>query len=240
MRTTIKRMLWAALIAAVVSLAPWRPQAAGTPQAEVSPPIAATPPAAATPKAQSKPVRPAPAGHRVGAIPGQKGATDYWLESQTRRLTARYDDATVAVSERGSDGNFETKLTDRAGSDVGRFTVNRVGPDGNGGDAVLRYVPQSGASLHVYGDQSVRPTLAWANAQAYTLLKEQSAAAASNLEWQNGMIRRRGSARRDVARQLSELHTEWAGGLSVRAVRKTAVNLKWGTDRVLARCWSAA
>ena len=137
--------------------------------------VAATPPTAATPKARSNaPVRPAPAGHRVGAIPGQKGATDYWLESQTRRLTAKYNDATVAVAERGSDGNFETKLTDRAGSEVGRFTVNRVGPDGNGGDVVLRYVPQSGALCMSYGDQSVRPTLAWANAQAYTLLKEQS------------------------------------------------------------------
>jgi hypothetical protein len=130
------------------------------------------------------------------------------------------------------DGNFETKLTDRAGSEVARFTVNRVGPDANGSDAVLRYSPQSGAALHVYGDQSVRPTLAWAAAQAYTLLKDQSTADASALEWQNGMIRRRGSAPRDVGRTLSELHTEWAGGLSVRAVRKSAVNLKWGKDRV--------
>ena len=166
------------------------------------------------------PVRMAPAGHRVGATPGQKGATDYWLESQTRRLTARYDDETVAVAERGTDGNFETKLTNRAGTEVGRFTVNRVGPDGNGGDAILQYVPASGSALHVYGDQSVRPTLAWANAQAYTLLKDQSASDASSLEWQNGMIRRRGAARRDVERQLSELHAEWAGGLSVRTVTK--------------------
>ena len=232
MMTTIRRMLWLALMAAVLWLAPWRPQAAATSQAAATR-QAPTPQTAATPKAQSNaPVRPAPAGHRVGATPGQKGATDYWLESRTRRLTAKYDDATVAVSERGSDGNFETKLTDRAGSEVGRFTVNRVGPDGNGGDAVLRYVPQSGASLHVYGDQSVRPTLAWANAQAYTLLKDQSAADASSLEWQHGMMRRRGSARRDVDRRPAELHAEWADGLSVRTVRKSAANLKWGKDRV--------
>jgi hypothetical protein len=225
MMAMIRRMLSLAGIAAALWLVPWRPQAAATPQAQQ---------AVAAPQGRSNaPVRTAPAGHRVGATPGQKGATHYWLESQTRRLTARYDDATVAVAERGSDGNFETKLTDRAGSELGRFTVNRVGPDANGSDAVLRYIPQSGAALHVYGDQSVRPTLAWANAQAYTLLKDQPSADASNLEWQNGMIRRRGSARRDVGRQLSELHTEWAGGLSVRAVRKTAVNLNWGTDRVL-------
>ena len=213
----LRRMLWLASIAAVLWLAPFRPQAAATTQA----------------LANGSSVRPAPAGHRVGATPGQKGATDYWLESQTTRLTARYDDATVSVAERGSDGNFETKLTDRAGSEVGRFTVTRVGPDGNGGDALLHYVPQAGVPLHVYGDKSVRPTLAWANAQAYTLLKEGSTSDASTLEWQNGMMRRRGAARRDVNREPSELHTEWAGGLSVRTARKSAVNLKWGKDRVL-------
>ena len=216
MTTILRRMLWLASIASVLWLTPWRPQAAVPPQA-----------------GGNAPVRTAPAGHRIGATPGHKGATDYWLESQTRRLTARYDDATVAVAERGSDGNFETRLTDRAGSEVGRFTVTRVGPDGNGGDTVLHYVPQTGGSLHVYGDQSVRPTLAWANAQAFTLLKDRSVSDASNLEWQQGMIRRRGAARLDVERQLSELHTEWAGGLSVRTVRRSAVNLTWQNGRVL-------
>jgi hypothetical protein len=216
MSRMLRRMLWLASIAAVLWLAPFRPQAAATPQAP-----------------GNGSVRTAPEGHRVGATPGQKGATDYWLESQTTRLTARYDDATVAVAQRRSDGNFETKLTDPAGSEVARFTVNRVGADGNAGDAVLDYVPQTGIPLHVYGDKSVRPTLAWANAQAYTLLKDRSASDASSLEWQNGLMRRRGAARAEVARQLSELDTEWAGGLSVRTARKSAVNLKWGKDRVL-------
>lgn len=217
MTTILRRVLWLASVAAVLWLAIWRPQAAATPQTQTR---------------TNAPVRTAPSDHRVGATPGQKGATDYWLESQTTRLTARYDDAIVAVGQRGADGNFETKLTDRGGAEVGRFTVNRVGPDGNGGEAVLQYVPQAGASLHVYADASVRPTLAWANAQAYTLLKDGSADVAS-LEWQNGLIGRRGAPRRDVNRQLSELHTEWAGGLSARTVRKSAVNLKWGKDRVL-------
>jgi hypothetical protein len=139
----------------------------------------------------------------------------------------------VAVAQRGVDGNFETKLTDRGGAEVGRFTVNRVGPDATGADAVLHYLPQSGAAVHVFGDPSVRPTLAWANAQAYTLLKDGTSASASSMEWQNGIIRRRGAASRDVNRQLSELHTEWAGGLSARTVHRSAVNLTWGKDRVL-------
>jgi hypothetical protein len=222
MTTILRRMLWLASVAAVLWLAIWRPQAAATPRSQ----------AATTPQTRTNaPVRTAPAGHRVGATPGQKGATDYWLESQTTRLTARYDDATVAVGQRGTDGSFETKLTDRGGVEVGRFTVSRVGPDGAGGETVLHYAPQAGDSLHVYGDQSVRPTLAWANAQAYTLLKDGAADVAS-LEWQNGIIRRRGTIRRDVNRQPSELHTEWAGGLSARTLRKSAVNLEWG-NRVL-------
>ena len=230
MTTILRRMLWLASVAAVLWLAIWRPQAAAT----LRPQAAATPqPQAATIRQTrtNAPVRTAPAGHRVGATPGQKGATDYWLESQTTRLTARYDDATVAVGQRGTDGNFETKLTDRGGVEVGRFTVSRVGLDGPGGETVLHYAPQAGDSLHVFGDQSVRPTLAWANAQAYTLLKDGAADVAS-LEWQNGIIRRRGTARRDVIRQPTELHTEWAGGLSARTLRKSAVNLKWG-NRVL-------
>jgi hypothetical protein len=214
--TMLRRMLYLALVGAVVWLASWRPQAVASPQAP-----------------GNARVRTAPEGHRVGATPGQKGATDYWLESQTARLTARYDDSTVAVTTRGTDGNFETKLTDRAGGEAGRFTVNRVSADGGGGDALLHYAPQTGAALHAYGDRSVRPTLAWANAQAYTRVKDRVASAASALDWQNGLMRPRGAARRDVERQLSELHTEWASGLSARTVRKSAVNLKWGKDRVL-------
>jgi len=124
MTTILRRMLWLASVAAVLWLGIWRPQAAATPRSQ----------AATTSQTRTNaPVRTAPAGHRVGATPGQKGATDYWLESQTTRLTARYDDATVAVGHRGTDGNFETKLTDRGGVELGRFTVSRVGPEGTGG-----------------------------------------------------------------------------------------------------------
>jgi hypothetical protein len=214
MTTILRRMLWLASVAAVLWLAVWRPQAA------------------APPPRGNAPVRTAPAGHRVAATPG-RSATDYCkLESQTTRLTARYEDATVAVAQRGVDGNFETKLTDRGGAEVGRFTVNRVGPDATGADAVLHYLPQSGAAVHVFGDPSVRPTLAWANAQAYTLLKDGTSASASSMEWQNGVIRRRGAASRDVNRQLSELHTEWAGVFQrgpFTGLRLTHV----GQDRVL-------
>jgi hypothetical protein len=211
----LRRMLWLAVIAAAVGVASWRPQAVADPQ----------PPGGAA-------VRTAPAGHRVGATPGKKGATDYWLESQTARLTAKYSDGTTARATRGTDGNFETSVTDRSGGEVARFTVSRVGADGGGAEAVLHYTPRSGEALHAYGESTVRPTLAWANTQAYTLAKDGTTAAAP-LEWRNGLIRRRGAAPRDVERQLSELHTEWSGGLSVRTVRGTAGNLQWSDKRAL-------
>jgi hypothetical protein len=216
MMAILTRMLWLALIAAAFGMAPGRPQAVAHPE-----------------PSGSAAVRTAPAGHRAGAIPGKKGATDYWLESQTARLTARYGDGTRAVASRGTDGNFETSVTDRSGGEVARFTVNRVGADGSGADAVLHYTPRSGEALHAYGESTVRPTLAWANAQAYSLAKDGATAAASAFEWRNGLIRRRGAAPRDVERQLSELHTEWSGGLSVRTVRGTAGNLQWSDKRAL-------
>jgi hypothetical protein len=208
-------MLWLAVIAAAVES--WRPQAVAAPQ-----------------PATGAAVRTAPAGHRVGATPGKKGATDYWLEGQTTRLTAKYSDGSMAVTWRGADGNFETKLSDRAGGEVARLTVTRVGAENSGAEAVLHYTPRSGEALHAYGESSVRPTLAWANTQLYSLSKDGGPAAASGLEWRNGLMRRRGAAPREVERQVSELHTEWSGGLSVRTARGSAGNLAWNDKRVLA------
>ena len=109
MMAILRRALWLVLIVAAVGAVTWRPQAIAEAQAQ-----------------SGAAVRTAPAGHRVGATPGKKGATDYWLESQTTRLTAKYSDGTTAVAGRGTDGNFETKLSDRSGGEVGRFTVNRA------------------------------------------------------------------------------------------------------------------
>jgi len=215
MMAILRRALWLVLIVAAVGAVTWRPPALAEAQAQ-----------------SGAAVRTAPAGHRVGATPGKKGATDYWLESQTTRLTAKYNDGTTAVAGRGTDGNFETKLSDRAGGEVGRFTVNRAAADG-GTDTVLHYAARSGEALYAYGEANVRPTLAWANTQAYSLSKDGGPAAASGFEWRNGLMRRRGAGGRDVEQQLAELHTEWSGGLSVRTARGSAVNLQWNDRRSL-------
>ena len=44
------------------------------------------------------PAKPIPAGQRLPAHPGQKGATFYALESQTTRLTTTFADATVIAT----------------------------------------------------------------------------------------------------------------------------------------------
>jgi hypothetical protein len=148
--------------------------------------------------------------------PGQKGATYYWLESQTTRETTRFGDLT-ATAERGSYGALNTVLTDPAGNEVGRLRVDR--PDGV--HVRLRYVHASGSVLQAAADPSVQPTLDWANQQAYHLWKDRVEPGRTQLEWQSGMMRPRGAAPRDAGREILALETEWAGGLSSKTVRKS-------------------
>ncbi|MGH8714974.1 MAG: hypothetical protein ACREYB_13300 [Casimicrobiaceae bacterium] len=150
--------------------------------------------------------------------PGQNGATYYWLESQTTRLITRFADVT-AVAERGAYGRLTTRLTDASGNELGRLDVTR--PDGL--HDVVRYVHPSGATIQAAGDPSVRPTLHWTNLQLYQLWRDNVDSAATRLEWQNGLMRARGTAPRDAERDVRELTAEWSSGLTARSVRKTVV-----------------
>lgn len=151
----------------------------------------------------------------IAVPPGQKGATYYWLESQTIRQTTRFADLT-ATAERGPYGALNTVLTDPAGNEVGRFKVDWA----DGIHVRLRYVHASGSVLQAAGDPSVRPTLDWANQQAYHLWKDRVEPGRTQLEWQNGMMRPKGAAPRDAGREIVALETEWTGGLSAQTVRK--------------------
>ena len=147
---------------------------------------------------------------------------------------------TTAVAERGTDGNFETKLSDRAGGEVGRFTVNRAAADG-GADAVLHYAARSGDALHAYGEASVRPTLAWANAQAYSLSKDGGPPRRPGLEWRNGLMRRRGAGA--ATSSSSSPNCTRNGPAAFPCGRLADLRLICsGTTgaRSTARCWSAA
>jgi hypothetical protein len=167
-----------------------------------------------------QPVRIAPAGQKYGAKPGTRGATDEALERQIVRQTTRFADA-VAVAERTLDGDIQATLTGRSGGDLGRLKVDRI----SAGNDLLQYFAGGAASgeapLQAYGESGTARTLEWANRQAYHLWKDDVHGADAKLEWQNGVMRRRGAARRELDRDILEVETEWANGMSARAVRKT-------------------
>jgi hypothetical protein len=179
-----------------------------------------TAPLRANPPAQSgSAVRPAPAGQRLPGKPGEKGATYYALEGQVTRLTMRFGDA-VAVAERTFEGNVVTKLNDADGNEIARFKADRV----DGVNDVLQYTARAGNVLQVFSDPSVRPTLDWANHQTYSLWKDRVDSDATGLEWRDKLIRRKGATKRDLHKEVLDLQTDWAGGLSAKTVRKAVLN----------------
>jgi hypothetical protein len=174
----------------------------------------------ANPPAQGGPsVRLAPVGKRLAGKPGEKGATYYALEAQATRLTMRFADA-VAVAERTFDGDLVTKLNDVYGNELARFKADRI----DGANDVLQYTGRAGKVLQVFSDPRVRPTLDWANHQTYSLWKDRIDADATTLEWRDTLIRRKGATTRDLHKEVLELQTDWANGMSAKTVRKPAVN----------------
>jgi len=171
---------------------------------------------ATAPAQANAPVRTAPAGQRLAGNPGVKGATYYSLEGQTVRLTTRFAD-TVVVAERGFDGGMRAKVHDADGNEVGHFNVDRIDETTD----ILQYVRQDGRMLQTFRDPGVRPTLDWANRQAYSLWKDRIDPAAATLHWQDGVMRPKGSAGRDVEKESLELETTWANGLVAKTVRRS-------------------
>jgi len=145
--------------------------------------------------------------------PGKKGDTYYWLESQTVRLTTRFADATV-VAERGAGGEVRARVQDVDGNESASFSVK---------SNALQFASTGAQSLQALNDSGERPTLDWANRQAYSLWKDRAAGA--QLSWQAGLIRPAGAPKRDLEREIVELHTEWTGGLAVKTRR--GANMKF-------------
>ena len=146
----------------------------------------------------------------VAQEPRDRGATYEWLESQATRVTVRFPDV-VAISERTADADLKTRLTDLVGNDLATFKVHRV----DAMNDVLEF--RSTEVARDSTDQarpSSRPTLDWASRQAYSLWKDQ-ATGASQLEWQDGLLRPRGAR---AARPRSG-HQRTPHGVGQRAVR---------------------
>jgi hypothetical protein len=157
------------------------------------------------------PVRTVPPGTRLAGDPAKKGETYYWLESQTTRLTTRFADATV-VAERGTGGEVRAKVHDADGNELANFTAKTNG---------VQYASSATPPLQALNDSGEKPTLDWANRQAYSLWKDK--ASASGLSWQGGLMRQQGSPKRDLDREIVEIQTEWANGLSIKTARKLNV-----------------
>jgi hypothetical protein len=211
--TTRRRLIASGTLAAIgaLALASWRLTAAPAP-----PQFATANPARVIPAEQQRP-----------KAAGDKGATYYWLESLTTRVTTRFADATV-VAERGPDGDLTATVTATGGVTVARFKVDRV----DGAADVLQYAPQSGERLQALSGPGVRPTLAWANNQAYSLWKDNITSLAA-LEWQGSLMRPAGAAKHDLEQRIVELKTEWAGGLEASAKRVADVAFPAFPNRVL-------
>src|SRR5439155_11626623 len=161
------------------------------------------------------PVRTVPSGTRIAGDPGKKGDTYYWLEAQTTRLTTRFADA-VVVAERGSGGELRAKVSDSAGNDSANLTATST---------VLQYLPTTGRPVQALNDSGERPTLEWANRQAYSLWKGRRATA--QLTWQGGLMRAADLPPHDLDREIVELHTEWAGGVSMRTRRSAELSFSF-------------
>ena len=154
----------------------------------------------------SVPVQIVPAGHRQVGNPGAKGATYYALEAQTTRLTTRFRDGHVAVTERGLIGDVSTTVRDAGGNERARLRLNRI----DAAHDMLRYEPTAGTSFQALSDpNAVTPTLDWATRQAYGLTKDGT----DNLVWDDGAMRPKNAARRNADNDVDEVETVWANGL---------------------------
>jgi hypothetical protein len=170
------------------------------------------------------PVQMVPAGQKQAGNPGEKGATYFGLEAQITKLTTKFHDGHVAVTERGLLGDVRTTLRDPDGNDRAQLRLNPI----DGGRDSVRYEPSGGASFQTLSDPGAgRHTLDWATRQTYGLAKDGT----DNLVWDGGTMRPRGARRRDVDADVSEVETVWANGLVGRLTRQTYSRRELGPGR---------
>jgi hypothetical protein len=197
MRTTLRRQLWIAALAAVTCLASWRLTLVAGPQ----------------PPQKSGAVKIVPPGQPAGGSPGKNGATYYSLEGQTTRLITAFEDGTKAIAERAIDGGVMTKLEDEHGNEINRFRVV---------NNTLQYLPFAGAPVMADADPTVHPTLDWSNQQSHRLHRD-GATSRTHLEWKGGLMRKAGGAPASddsvADHDVQAIETHWANGMTARTVR---------------------
>jgi hypothetical protein len=172
---------------------------------------------------------------RPAIAPGDWGATYHWLEEQAIRVTTRFTDAT-ATAERTAGGDFRTRLTDLAGNELAVLMVDRVGAAASVVDMRVSGRPLLRAEV----TSGLKPTLAWANRQAYSAWKD-PIESAQPLEWDDTLIRARGARRRNLDDLTVEVLTAWPDEFSTSAAPGTQRSRATGATqerRVLAS-WDA-
>jgi hypothetical protein len=176
-----------------------------------------TPPEVGSRPGATRPVQTVAFGQRLGAAPGQKGATYYALEGQTARLSTRFADGTRALSERSIDGSVTASLADGDGNELHRLRIDRF----DEATRVLSFRPSTGNPLLVQLGGDVHATLDWTNRQGHTLHQD-GVSAETKMEWNGGLIRRAGvtpGGDDDGDRHVRQIETQWANGLSATTVR---------------------
>lgn len=170
---------------------------------------------ARAPQQRGDEVQVVPNGQRAGAAPGQKGATYYALEGQSRRVTTTFADGTTAAAERTVDGDFTATLRDANGNEVNRVRVDRK----DGANDVVQYLRPSADPVQALIDPGVRPTLDWSNRQSHRLHRDKVTSGAG-LRWKNGLMRPDGSEpESDELATVRSIETEWPNGLAATTRR---------------------
>ena len=161
---------------------------------------------------ENPPVRMIPAGQRQAAARGEKGATYYGLEAQTSKLTTRFHDGRLAVSQRGLIGDIQTTLHDPNGNEEALLRITLVDSTGD----IVRFESKGHESFQAMSTpESAKHTLDWASAQAYTFAKD----GVADLIWDNGMMRSKLHPRRDVDREIDEIESVWGNGVVVKLTK---------------------
>ena len=154
-----------------------------------------------------------PPGQRQAGKPGQKGATYYALEAQTKQMKTTFHDGHVAISERGFSGIVSTTLHDAAGNERSKLKVLPV----DAGHATVSFQPADAAGpVQMMSDPNVaRPTLDWSAKQTYRLTKDGT----KNLVWDGSQIRPQAAQQIDPDSEVKEVETVWQDGLVAKVTR---------------------
>lgn len=167
----------------------------------------------AAPQPQNAQVQVIPPGQRQAGKPGERGATYYALEAQSKQMKTTFHDGHVATSERGFSGVVSTTISDAAGNERSKMKVLPV----DGSHATVSFQPaEAGNPLQMVSDPSVaRPTLDWSAKQAYRLTKDGT----RNLVWDKGQMRAQAARPVDPESEVKEVETVWQDGLVAKVTR---------------------